>query len=64
LDAGEPFVVESILGTCFTGEIIEITQFGPYEAVIPMITGTAHICGCSELLIDPDDPLRDGFILR
>jgi trans-L-3-hydroxyproline dehydratase len=64
LDAGEPFVVESILGTCFTGEIIEITQFGPYEAVIPKITGTAHICGRSELLIDPDDPLRDGFILR
>ena len=64
LDAGEPFVVESILGTCFTGEIIEITKFGPYEAVIPKITGTAHICGRSELLIDPDDPLRDGFILR
>lgn len=64
LDAGEPFVVESILGTCFTGEIIEITQFGPYEAVIPKINGTAHICGRSELLIDPDDPLRDGFILR
>ena len=64
LDAGEPFVVESILGTCFTGEIIEITKFGPYEAVIPKITGTAHICGRSEMLIDPDDPLRDGFILR
>ena len=64
LDAGEPFVVESILGTCFTGEIIEITKFGPYEAVIPKITGTAHICGRSELLIDPDDPLRNGFILR
>jgi trans-L-3-hydroxyproline dehydratase len=64
LDAGEPFVVESILGTCFTGEIIEITKFGPHEAVIPKITGTAHICGRSELLIDPDDPLRDGFILR
>jgi len=64
LDAGEPFVVESILGTCFMGEIIEITQFGPYEAVIPKITGTAHICGRSEMLIDPDDPLRDGFILR
>jgi len=64
LDAGVPFVVESILGTCFTGEIIEITQFGPYEAVIPKITGTAYICGRGELLIDPDDPLRDGFILR
>lgn len=60
----EPFVVESILGTCFTGEVVETTMFGPYNAVIPKVTGTAHITGRNELLIDPDDPLRYGFILR
>ena len=60
----EPFIVESILGTCFTGEVIETTRFGPHEAVTPKITGTAHICGRNELLIDPQDPLREGFILR
>jgi trans-L-3-hydroxyproline dehydratase len=60
----EPFVVESILGTCFTGEVVETTMFGPYAAVIPKVTGTAHITGRNELLIDPDDPLRKGFILR
>jgi proline racemase len=64
LNVGEPFVVESILGTCFTGKIVERTQFGPYQAVIPKISGTAHICGRSELLIDPGDPLSEGFILR
>ncbi|MBX3059629.1 MAG: proline racemase family protein [Anaerolineae bacterium] len=60
----QPFVVESILGTTFTGEVVEVTVFGGYTAVIPQVTGTAHICGRNELLIDPADPLRDGFILR
>ncbi len=60
----EPFVVESILGTCFTGEVVETTMFGPHAAVIPKVTGTAYITGRNELLIDPDDPLRRGFILR
>ncbi len=64
LAVGEPFVVESILGTCFTGRIVDLTRFGSYEAVIPEVTGSAHIWGRSELLIDPDDPLRYGFILR
>ena len=60
----EPFVVESILGTTFTGEVVETTRFGEYDAIIPKVTGTAHITGINQLLIDPADPLRDGFILR
>jgi trans-L-3-hydroxyproline dehydratase len=64
LGVNEPFIVESILGTTFTGEVVETTKYGPYDAVIPKVTGSAHICGRNELLIDPGDPLRNGFILR
>ena len=64
LGINEPFIVESILGTCFTGEIIKITEFEAYEAIIPKVTGSAHITGRSEWLFDPDDSLRNGFILR
>jgi trans-L-3-hydroxyproline dehydratase len=64
LEKGRPFVVESILGTCFTGRIAKVTPFGPYEAVIPEVSGSAHIIGRNEFLIDPSDPLRHGFILR
>ncbi len=64
LARGEPFIVESILGTTFTGRIIDEVQFGPYQAVVPEVTGSAHICGRAEWLIDPEDPLRHGFILR
>ncbi len=64
LSEDQPFVVESIIGTRFTGRILGTTTFGEYEAVIPEIEGSAHIVGRHEFLIDPDDPLRDGFILR
>jgi proline racemase len=64
LEPGQPFVVESILGTTFTGEIVEAAGFGPYQAVIPKVTGSAHIVGRSELIINPADPLAHGFLLR
>lgn len=64
LTLNQLFVVESILGSCFTGEVIEEIKFGQYNAVIPKISGSAHICGINTLLIDPDDPLGGGFLLR
>jgi proline racemase len=60
----QPIVVESIIGSRFTGRIVETTTFGPYPAVIPEVEGTAYITGRHEFLIDPADPLREGFILR
>ncbi len=64
ISLNEPFVVESILGTTFTGEVVATTEYGPHTAVIPQVTGTAHITGINQLLIDPDDPLQHGFLLR
>ncbi len=64
LEENESFVVESILGTCFKGKIVQKISYGPYDAVIPEITGSAHIIGRNELFIDPTDPLGYGFFLR
>jgi len=64
LALGEPFTVESILGTTFTGQAVERAQFGPHEAVVPRVSGTSHITGRNEILVDPEDPLWRGFILR
>jgi proline racemase len=61
---GEPMVVESIIGTRFAGRIVETTAFGPYPAIIPEVEGAAYITGRHEFLIDPNDPLKTGFILR
>jgi trans-L-3-hydroxyproline dehydratase len=64
LGLNERITVESIIGSRFSGRVIETTTLGNYPAVIPEIEGTAHITGRQEFLIDPSDPLRTGFILR
>lgn len=60
----QPITIESILGTTFTGRVVETGQYGPYSAVIPEVSGSASVVGVCEWLIDPQDPLRHGFILR
>lgn len=64
LAVGQDFVVESVIGTRFTGRITETTSVGDTDAVVPEVTGSAHITGHNEFVIDPDDPLGDGFLLR
>ncbi|CAB1062776.1 trans-3-hydroxy-L-proline dehydratase (EC [Olavius sp. associated proteobacterium Delta 1] len=64
IDLNQPIIIESIIGTRFSGKIIQETAFGPYAAIIPQVAGTAYITGRHEFLIDPDDPLKEGFILR
>jgi proline racemase len=64
IQMNQPIVIESIIGSTFTGKVFEETAFGPYPAIIPEVQGEAHIVGRNELWINPNDPLKDGFILR
>ncbi|GAB4175550.1 MAG: proline racemase family protein [Calditrichia bacterium] len=64
LQANQPFTVESIIGSVFTGIIVDTVQFGPHKAIIPQIRGTASIIGINELLIDADDSFKYGFFIR
>jgi trans-L-3-hydroxyproline dehydratase len=61
---GESFTVESIIGTRFRGRALRTATVGPYAAIVPEVAGSAWIVGRSELWIAPDDPLREGFVLR
>ena len=61
LGIGEDFHHEGILGTIFTGRLIEETTIGPYRGVIPTITGRAWITGVASYVVDADDPFPDGF---
>lgn len=60
----QEMTVESIIGTTFKGSVVKEEDYGPFRAVIPQVEGTAYIVGQNEFLIDPDDPLKHGFILR
>lgn len=64
---GQPWVTESLIGTRFVGEIVAETRVGhgpeTFPAIIPRITGRAHITGMLQLLLDPADPFPEGFLL-
>lgn len=64
IQKNEPIVIESIIGSKFTGKVVEEVTFGPRVAIIPEVRGEAHIIGRNELWINPNDPLKHGFLLR
>jgi trans-L-3-hydroxyproline dehydratase len=61
---GEEIVIESLIGSRFSGRVVEETTFGPHDAVVPEVAGRAHITGRHEFVLGPDDELARGFILR
>lgn len=61
LPLGTDFRHEGILGTVFTGRLLERTRVGPYDAVIPSLSGQAWITGMATYVLDPSDPFPDGF---
>jgi proline racemase len=61
LAIGEDFRHEGILGTVFTGRLLEETTVGERPAVVPTITGTAWITGFASYVVDPTDPFPEGY---
>jgi proline racemase len=61
LHVGDAFRHEGILGTVFTGRVLEETAIGPYRAIVPSISGQAWITGFASYVVDPTDPFPDGF---
>ena len=57
----QDFVHEGILGTTFTGRLVEETRVGPYPAVVPTLSGQAWITGFAQYVLDPEDPFPNGF---
>ena len=64
LDLNQKITIESIIGSTMTVQTLETLRFGPYEAVIPEVSGTASFTGRHEFFFDPDDLLGRGFLLR
>jgi trans-L-3-hydroxyproline dehydratase len=64
LELKQRITIESIVGSVMTVAAVEATRFGPYDAIIPEVSGTASITGRNEFYFDPEDPFREGFILR
>ncbi len=65
IQPGESIQIESILGeeSVFEGRVAELTTIGPFDAVVPEISGRAFVTGHSEFVVHPDDALGQGFLL-
>ena len=64
LQLGEEFRNESIVGSVFTGKAVSLTRVGEFDAVIPEVSGSAHILGFNQWVMQQGDELGAGFLVR
>ena len=55
---------ESIVGTAFRARVVATVRSEGREAVVTEVEGTAHRTGEHRFVLDPRDPLGEGFVLR
>ena len=64
LEIGQTFNHESAMtNTIFRARAIEKTKVGEFDAVVVEVAGSAHVTGMHTYVVDPDDPLKNGFSL-
>ena len=61
---GQEVVVQSFIGTKFSGKLLGETSEGGLPAIVSQIKGSAWITGVSQLLFDDDDPVEYGFSVK
>jgi len=64
LERGATFVHESIIGTRFEARVVGEVEVAGRPAVLTEVAGSAHLTGFHQFVLEPDDPLGDGFLLR
>lgn len=64
LREGQELIHRSIVGSTFTGRIAGRGTQAGRPSVSPVVTGTAYPTGEHLFLVDPDDPMTPGFVLR
>jgi proline racemase len=64
LERGATFVHESIIGTRFEARVVGDAEVAGRPAVLTEVAGSAHLTGFHQFVLDPGDPLGDGFLLR
>ncbi len=59
----ETFEAVSIIGSRFSGRIVESTTIGDRPAIVPEISGRGWVTGIHQHMLDPDDPWPTGYRL-
>jgi proline racemase len=64
LPRGETLRHLSIVGSEFTGRVVGEAEVAGRAAVVTEVEGSAYRTGRAEFELDPEDPIREGFLLR
>jgi proline racemase len=64
LSIGRELLHRSIVGTEFRARVVEQVEAYGRPAVVTEIAGDAHLTGHHEFVLEPDDRLGTGFLLR
>jgi len=64
IDIGQTRTFESIAGSRFSGAVAKTAKTGPHDAIIARVGGRAYYSGRTEFIVEPDDDLGRGFLLR
>ncbi|MEW2915634.1 proline racemase family protein [Ruegeria sp. ANG10] len=63
MTVGQTFEAESIIGSRFSGRIVDETHVGDRPAITPEISGRGWVTGIHQHMLDPDDPWPGGYRL-
>jgi proline racemase len=63
LPLNQDFRHQGILGTIYTGRLVEQARIGDKAAVVPTLSGTSWIHGINTIVLDHDDPFPEGYTL-
>ena len=61
---GETRQFESVTGSIFEGSVATVTQAGRHAAITARVAGRAHFSGEATFIVEDDDPLGGGFLVR
>ncbi len=57
----QDFRHQGILGTIYTGQLVNESRIGKHAAVVPTLTGRSWIHGINTIVLDHDDPFPEGY---
>ena len=64
LERGQVLVHRGIVGTAFRAQVVGETKVGGVAAVVTEVEGSAHRTGEHSFILEPEDELGTGFLLR
>jgi len=64
ISAGQIRSFESIVGSRFSGAVASETTCGEHPAITARVSGRAFYSGKVEFIVEADDPLAGGFLVR